>query len=90
MAKVTEKLSFAEMQQSLDARKNNSDLENLASAMMQIKAERQEIKKELLRLETLEKGITELANRIETGDLVDVSEVSELYNSVRSKRNVYL
>jgi len=86
MSKVTEKLSFAEMQENLDARKNNSDLENLANALMNIKAQRQAIAKELRRLESVESDIKAIAERIESGDLVEVSEVSGVYNQAHSNR----
>lgn len=91
MAKeITEKLTFAEMKASQDAVLNNSNLENLATAVMNITAERQDIKKRLAALDKLEEDINKLAETIESGEYVDVGEVSSLYRQAQSHNKRHL
>ena len=66
------KLTLAQAIARQEVAKNNSDLENLASALMSIKQQRQE-------LDDLEAEINSMAAIIEGGSIVPVEEIAKLY-----------
>lgn len=72
VTQVSHKKTFAESLAETEASKNNSDLSNLAQAMIYARATEQEAK-------ALQERITTLAARIEGGELVGVGEVHAIY-----------
>jgi hypothetical protein len=77
------KLSFADVKKQAQIAKNNSDLMNLASALEYVAMAEQE-------LLAIKNDINTMANAIEQGKLVDVDELSKLFDraarQTRSRR----
>lgn len=79
----TKKHSFDALVQSQQASLHNSHLGNLASALMQVNADRQALTALQLRIEAL-------AKRIEDGETVDLSEVKRLYDEAHHGKRITL
>lgn len=87
MSQVSQKLSFAEMTQSVDADKNNSDLSNLAHALQYLRAGRKALEKYVAKqtklMDDLEAEIKATATEVENGELVEYGVVHKLYEQAR-------
>lgn len=83
MSGITKKRSFADTMENTQAVLHNSNLENLANALMATQAHIQEYQK-------LEATIKALAAKIEEGTLVDVSEVFALNRMAHGQININL
>jgi peptidoglycan hydrolase CwlO-like protein len=87
MTKVSQKLSFAEMTEEVDAQKNNSDLSNLAHALQYLRAGRKALEtyiaKQTKIMDDLEAEIKKTASEVESGELVEYGIVHKLYEQSR-------
>jgi hypothetical protein len=76
MDTTAKKKSFSEMLEENEAKKHNSDLSNLAQAMLYAKAAENEAK-------NLQSRIAALAKHIESGAIIGVDEVSSIYRQAQ-------
>lgn len=74
-----EKFTFAELRAKQQADKHNSDLANLANAIEALDAHELELQRALEKLAANRLAVTELAARIEAGEVVPVDEVRKVY-----------
>ena len=83
MDRIEQKFSFEDITQNLHAKKHNSDLQNLAQAMMNAEGYIQELTKQINDMNVLITDIKAIAKLIEAGELVEVQYIKELYDRSR-------